>query len=76
VYKGVEGDTITGGTLFAASGRDVFDAPVVFDAAPIKLSKGNSIAISYTPPTSNTSQTVIVAATIFVETATVSGDLK
>lgn len=76
IYKGAEGDTINSGQVFAITSRDVFDDPITFDAAPIVLKKGNSLSVSYTPPTGNTSQTVVVAGTFFVETATVSGDLK
>jgi hypothetical protein len=76
VYKGDEGLTINSGQVFAITSRDVFNDPITFDAAPIVLKKGNSISISYTPPSGNTSQSVVVAATLFVETATVSGDLK
>lgn len=75
IYKGAEGNTLTDGEVFAITSRDVFDEPIVFDAAPIVLRKGNSFGIKYTPPTGNTSQSVVVAATVFVETATVSGDL-
>ena len=74
-YKGAEGDTITGGTTFAITSRNENAQVVTFDAAPIKLRKGNSIAVTYTPPSGNTSQSVVVAGTVFVETATVSGDL-
>ena len=73
-YKGAEGDTITNGVNFAITSRDNFDEPVVFDAAPIVLKKGNSLGVTYTPPSGNTSQSIVVAGTIFVETATVSGD--
>ena len=73
-YKGAEGYTITDGTEFANTTR-TSDTVIAFDAAPRVLRKGNSIAIMYTPPTGNTSQTVRVAFTVYVETATVSGDL-
>lgn len=75
LFKGVEGDTVTGGSIFGATSRDNFDAPIVFDAANIVLRKGNSIAVNITPPSGNTSQTWILAIIGFVETATVSGDL-
>lgn len=74
-YKGEEADTFTDGSIFAITSRDANFAGVVsFDAAPIVLRKGNSIGITFTPATGNTSQSVVVAGTIFVETATVSGD--
>lgn len=77
VYKGEEADTLTDGDTFAVSSRDAGFAGVVsFDAAPIVLRKGNSIALTFTPATGNTSQSIVIASTIFAETATVSGDLK
>lgn len=72
-YKGAEGYTITDGTEFADTTR-TSDTVIAFDAAPRVLGKGNSIAIMYTPPSGNTSQVVKVAFTVYVETATVSGD--
>ena len=74
-FKGEEGDTFTDGVAFAITSRDaVFNDIVAFDAAPIVLEKGNSIGITFTPASGNTSQTVVVAGTVFVETAKVSGD--
>lgn len=67
VLKGAEGNTITGGSSFAITSRSVFDEPIFFDAAPIALGKSNSIGVKYTPPTGNTSQSIIVAATVFIE---------
>jgi hypothetical protein len=76
LYKGGEGDTITNGTDFAITTRDNFDEPIVFDATNIILKKGNSIGVCVTPPSNNTLQSWVVAIVGFVETATVSGDLK
>lgn len=64
-YKGVEGDTLTDGTiavesLFSAAGRQTITVPVV-------LEKGNSIGITYTPQTSNTSQTIQIAMAIYLD---------
>ena len=75
LYKGVEGDTITGETEdFAISTRDAaFSGVLSFDAAPIALRKGNTLAITFEPATGNTSQTIVVAGTIYVDTATVNG---
>ncbi len=75
IFKGAEGDTLTDGDSFAITTRDNFDEPIIFDAANIILRKGNSIGVCITPPTSNTSQTWVIAIIGFVETATVSGDL-
>jgi hypothetical protein len=76
IYKGAEGDTLTDGSSFAFTTRDNFNLPITFDAANIVLRKGNSIGVCITPPTSNTAQTWVCAIIGFVETATVSGDLK
>lgn len=71
IYKGQQGATITDGTNFATTSRSNFSSPIDFDADLIVLRKGNSIAVSYQPPTSNTSQTAIIACTCFEETATI-----
>lgn len=69
IYKGAEGVTITDGSNFATSTRDASFADVVtFDAAPIVLERGNSIGVTFTPPSGNVSQNVVLAATCFVET--------
>lgn len=75
LYKGAEGDTITGEDEdFAISTRDAaFSGVLAFDAAPIVLRKGNSLAITFEPATGNTSQDIVVAGTIYVDTATVNG---
>ena len=75
-YKGEEADTLTDGDIFAVTSRDAnFSGVVSFDAAPIVLRKGNAIGVTFTPATGNTSQSVVVAGTLFIETAKVSGDL-
>lgn len=67
-YKGAEGETLTGGETFAVTSRPAAGEVVAFDAAPIILRRGNSIGVTYTPPAGNTSQSVIVAGTIYIET--------
>ena len=67
MYKGAEGNTITGGTVFASTSRSSFGTVITFDGGPIVLRKGNTLAVSWTPPTGNTSQTVKVAATGFTD---------
>ena len=67
MYKGAEGNTITGGTLFAESSRSSFGTVIAFDAGPIVLRKGNRLAVSWQPPSGNTSQTVKIAATGFTD---------
>lgn len=76
VFKGGEGDTLLNGSSFAVTTRDNFDMPINFDSANIVLRKGNSFGVCITPPSGNTSQTWVLAIVGFVETATVSGDLK
>lgn len=66
-YKGAEGYTLTDGSTFAVTTRNQTAQIVAFDAAPIVLRKGNSIGVKYTPPSGNTSQTVVVAGTVFEE---------
>ena len=70
-YKGAEGYTFTDGETFAVTSRDNTSQVVAFDAAPIVLRKGNSIGIKYTPPSGNTSQSIVVAGTIYVETVNI-----
>jgi len=69
LYKGAEGYTITDGVNFAKTTRNSFGTVISFDAAPIVLRKGNSIAVRYTPPASNTSQSCTVAMTGLEEEA-------
>jgi len=60
VYKGVEGDTFTNGTLFADTTRT--GAGVIeFDADVIILEKGSSLGIEVTPQSGNTSMSVKIA---------------
>jgi len=70
-YKGAEGHTFTDGETFAVTSRDNTAQVVPFDAAPIVLRKGNSIGVKYTPPSGNTSQSVVVAGTVYVETVNI-----
>lgn len=70
-YKGAEGNTLTGGTVFANSSRSSFGTVISFDAAEIILRKGNSLGVSWQPPSGNTSQVVKIAATGYVSTSDV-----
>lgn len=74
-YKGVEGDTITGDT-FAVSSRSVFDTPIAFDAEIIVLENSNTIAVSFQPPSGNTSQNVVIACTLIEERIDFNGGLN
>lgn len=67
VYKGAEGNTLTDGSVFADSTRSSFGTVITFDASIIVLRKGNSIGVKFTPPAGNTSQTIKIAVTCFVE---------
>lgn len=71
-YKGAEGNTLTGGTVFADTTRgSSFSGVIAFDAGPIVLNKGNSLGVSWEPPTGNTSQVVKVAATGYIASSDV-----
>jgi hypothetical protein len=67
MYKGAEGNTLTGGTTFAESSRSSFGTVISFDAGPIVIRKGNTLGVSWQPPAGNTSQLVKIAATGFVD---------
>ena len=60
-YKGLEGYTLTNGTLFADTTRSSAGTVVAFDSDVIILPKGASICVNITPQTSNTSMSVKVA---------------
>lgn len=73
IYKGGEGLTITDGSNFAISTRDAaFSDVLAFDAAPIVLEKGSSLAVTFQPASGNVSQSVVLAGTAFIET----GEIK
>jgi len=66
VYRGIEGATVTNGDTFATTTRSAFPTVITFDASAIVLAKGNSIAVNFTPPTSNTSQSIKIAITAYL----------
>lgn len=66
-YKGAQGATTTAGSVFSDTTRSSFVAPVNFDAADIVLEKGNSLAVTFQPQTGNTSQSIKVAVTCFLD---------
>ncbi len=70
-FKGAQGDTITGGTVLSVTQTAVFTDPVqfVFGDAGVIVPKGTNIAVTFQPPTSNTSQSVLVFATAYYETS-------
>jgi hypothetical protein len=71
IYKGAEGYTTTGGTIFADSSRSSFGTIITFDAAPIILKKGTSLSITWQPPAGNTSQIIKIAATGYISSSDV-----
>lgn len=65
-FKGAEGNTLTGGSTFAETTRSSFGTVISIDAAEIILRKGNSLGVTWTPPSGNTSQVVKIAATGYI----------
>ena len=56
VFKGVEGATITDGTVYAAvNGLTVPQRVFLIETAGVIVPRGTSIAVRYTPPAGNTS---------------------
>lgn len=73
VYKGAEGYTLTGLTSAGTTSRTSYTEPIIFDAEIFVLRKGSAIGVLVDPPASTTSQTVVVFATVFIETADIDG---
>jgi len=71
IFKGAEGNTVTDGNNFASTTRSSFGTVITFDASTMVLRRGNSLAVTYTPPSGNTSQSIKIAVTAFLETADV-----
>lgn len=67
LFKGGTGVTVTDGEVFGTTTRNS-SAVINFTSSPIYLKKGNSLAISYNPPSGNSSQSIRVATTIFIRT--------
>lgn len=75
MFKGAEGNTLTGGTTFADTTRSSgFTGTINFDAAPIVLRKGNTLGVTWAPPAGNTSQVVKIAATGYISGSDVFQD--
>lgn len=66
VYKGGEGKTLTNGSK-SISSRITSSGRVVISLGSLVLTKGTSLGVKITPPTSNTSATVQVAASLYVK---------
>lgn len=74
VFKGSEGNTLTGGISAGVTATDNFTEPIIFDADIFVLPKGTSLGVLYTPPAGNTSQNVVVFSTVFYETTEINGN--
>lgn len=66
-YKGVEGATISDGSVFAST-RAASNGRIVLTLGEIIIPKGSSIGIRYTPQASNTSQKCQFAISGFLQT--------
>jgi hypothetical protein len=64
-YKGVEGDTLTGGTDAVFSIFGSYPARAAIDVGTIIMPPGSSIGVLVDCPASNTSQRVAVAVNVF-----------
>lgn len=72
-YKGATGETVVSGGNDAVSSRLATNTGrYVITLGSVILPKGSSIAINYTPPSSNTSQICQFAASCFLRTKEVS----
>ncbi len=67
LYKGATATTVTNGDVFGSTVRNG-SSVINFTSSPISLGKGNSLAITYSPPAGNTSQSIRIATTIFIRT--------
>ena len=63
-YLGAEGKTLTGGTNIIQSLLPIAAGRHVLSPVALILERGNSVGVKITPPTSTTSMTVQVAASI------------
>jgi len=70
-YKGAQGNTLTGGKAVSNTATNNFTDPVsfAFGDAGFVLPKGTNVGLLFTPPTGNTSQTIIVFGILFYEVA-------
>ena len=76
-YKGAVGETAVNGSVTITTRTASHTGRIPLALGAITIPKGKSIAIDYTPPTSNTSQIVQFAAACFVRTSEVTvGDIK
>lgn len=66
-YKGATASTITGGDILGTTNRST-SSVINFTSTPFVLKAGNTIGISWSAATGNTSQNVRIATTAFVRT--------
>jgi hypothetical protein len=72
-YKGATGETaVSGGAVTISTRSASITGRTVVDLGAVVLPKGTSVAVDYTPPTSNTSQKIQVALACYVQTITVA----
>ena len=65
-FKGAEGATVTGGNDFSIQNGFVVPNRIVAPFTSIILPRGSSLAVTFTPPTSNTSIVVSVGVSAFL----------
>jgi len=69
VFKGVEGSTVTGGDTFTSQSGFQVPNRVVAPFSSVIIPRGSSLAITFTPPTSNTSIVVSAELSAFLAVA-------
>ncbi len=74
IYKGATGETLVNGSTSVSTRSASATGRIVVTLGSIVIPKGSSIAVNYTPPTSNTSQIVQFAAACYVRTASATGE--
>jgi len=67
VYKGATGETLVDGSKTISTRSASNTGRIFISLGAMILAKGSSMAINYTAPTGNTSQTIQVAASCFIQ---------
>jgi hypothetical protein len=74
-YKGTTADdNFTDGSISVSTRSASITGRLVVDLGAVVIPKGSSLGITYTPPTSNTSQVCQFAAACYLKTPAVSGN--
>jgi hypothetical protein len=73
-YKGATGETAVNGSKSVSTRSASNTGRIVIALGSVRLEKGSSLAVDYTPPTSNTSQICQFAAACYVKSQKVSDD--